>query len=405
MHPWQQEALSPSSGPGRGIRSIRTSLIDPVHSINSYPTSTPGYHDQVVTNEVASVTPLIVNGVADPPMSSSVNYIVTRFAVQCFFFRNDTRNFEETLEFAEEFVEEYDMGAVIKIEVPRFRYGRRQAYRNEFIFYTKSTRAADSRIPRSRKFPSHQDIPVMIGWIGAPAFCTYCKKDGHFNEDCVERLSKICNSCHAPGHVSTLCSRFGERDRKAARKRAEKDLTATPAATLPANTITHSTQTTTIRPPSAGLSDLSMNSWDEVTESEDEEEESESEDEEESEPEDEEESESEQDADSTEDVDMTETLDAPTMTQTPSSPAPIDTSISKPVSSRQTERNTPASPSTNKAKNASTTRTHTNPSPSITTPVSSSSALPEKKKASVPPDSGPRRSTRVNKGVLSRHGD
>ncbi|KAF9941275.1 hypothetical protein BGZ70_006255, partial [Mortierella alpina] len=65
----------------------------------------------------------------------------------------------------------------------------------------------------------HQLNPIKIGWNGAPPICTYCKKEGHFLKTCAERLSKICNSCHAPGHISAQCARFGEGDRKAAGKR------------------------------------------------------------------------------------------------------------------------------------------------------------------------------------------
>ncbi|KAF9946589.1 hypothetical protein BGZ72_000198 [Mortierella alpina] len=85
------------------------------------------YNDEVVDDETAAITPLTINGVAYPLISSTVNYVITRFAIQGFFFRNDTRKFEETLTFAEAFVKEFEMETVIKEEIPRFRYRRRQA--------------------------------------------------------------------------------------------------------------------------------------------------------------------------------------------------------------------------------------------------------------------------------------
>ncbi|KAF9428284.1 hypothetical protein BGZ94_002872 [Podila epigama] len=194
--------------------------------------------------------------------------IVTRFAIQNFFFSGDSENLEEVKTLADQIAEEFDMGDVIKIDIPRFRYGKRQAFRNEFIFYTRGENSADSRIPRPYNKANGQDRPVKIGWTGAPAYCTYCKTDGHLNQNCPDRLSRTCNACNTPGHISAQCSRFGERDREAARRRAktEGSLAATPNPPVTtSNTATTVTPPATAPPPtrpsSPCPSDQSMDSW------------------------------------------------------------------------------------------------------------------------------------------------
>ncbi|KAF9921978.1 hypothetical protein BGZ67_010797, partial [Mortierella alpina] len=106
--------------------TFESSVVDRIHSINSYPTSTSSYHrveivysDQVDTQEVAVIIPLTINGVTYPSSPHVVNrdLAITCFDAQCFFLRNGNRNIEETLTLA---TKDFDMGTVIKSKSPAF---------------------------------------------------------------------------------------------------------------------------------------------------------------------------------------------------------------------------------------------------------------------------------------------
>ncbi|KAG0195401.1 hypothetical protein BGX28_001488, partial [Mortierella sp. GBA30] len=165
---------------------------------------------------MVSSIPLSYKGEDYPPMSSTVEYIITRFAISGFSFRMSTLQRDLT-GFSREFAERYNMGDVIKIEVPVFRTpGGRFNPRNEFVFYTKGTNEANNQqVPRTILLREHQPTPIKVGWNGAPVLCTYCKEEGHFIKTCPVRLSKICSTCDAAGHVSAQCERYGQRDREA----------------------------------------------------------------------------------------------------------------------------------------------------------------------------------------------
>ncbi|KAF9422650.1 hypothetical protein BGZ94_008519 [Podila epigama] len=102
------------------------------------------------------------------------------------------------------------------------------------------------------------------------------KTEGHLNQNCSDRLSRTCNACNTPGHISAQCSRFGERDREAARRKAKKEASQAAILNPPATTTkldTTDTPPTTTSPttqptdPTTSfphhLSDQDMESWDE----------------------------------------------------------------------------------------------------------------------------------------------
>ncbi|KAF9397264.1 hypothetical protein BGZ94_006353, partial [Podila epigama] len=53
--------------------------------------------------------------------------ISTRFAIQNYFFDREDTNLEKVKTLADQIAKEFDMGRVIKIDIPRFRYGKKQA--------------------------------------------------------------------------------------------------------------------------------------------------------------------------------------------------------------------------------------------------------------------------------------
>ncbi|CAO3572430.1 unnamed protein product [Mortierella alpina] len=203
------------------MAAANTAPKNPVIFATTY--SHPGVevsYDPSIDPALTATIPLNVQGVDYLPVSTQNDFIITRFAIGDYRFNPADVHFVDLLRFANHFAADHQMGDVIKIEVPKFRSQRgRYAYRNEFVFYTKGDREAGPFIPRSMTLEGHQINPIKIGWNGAPPICTYCKREGHFLKTCAERLSKICNNCHAPGHISAHCARFGERDRKAADRR------------------------------------------------------------------------------------------------------------------------------------------------------------------------------------------
>lgn len=196
---------------------------------------------------VVSNTPLNIAGTDYHPVSSTDDHIITRFAVAAFAFRDDVNEHIEVRDFAHLFTQRFNMGDVIKIEIPQFRTpGGNYAARSEFVFYTRGTNDANHQgIPRSLPFIENQQSPVKLGWNGAPAYCTYCRREGHFIRVCADRLSKLCNTCNAHGHVSAQCARFGERDRQANEGRGPVSATLPISSTASPPTVSQSTTRST----------------------------------------------------------------------------------------------------------------------------------------------------------------
>ncbi|KAF9922233.1 hypothetical protein BGZ67_010648 [Mortierella alpina] len=226
---------------------------NPVMGVDRFPTSTAGHHrvevsyDPQLDPAIISTIPITVHGVEYHLVSTQTDYIITRFAISDYRFRPADVQFQDLFRLTRSLADDFGMGDVIKIEVPKFRSPKgRYAYRSECVFYTKGEREATSSVPRSIPLEGHQTNPIKVGWNGAPPLCTYCKREGHLLRTCAERLSKICNNCHAPGHISVHCARYGERDRKAAGK---SPVSASPSTSY-SNAASSSTASSTMNPSS-----------------------------------------------------------------------------------------------------------------------------------------------------------
>ncbi|KAF9939084.1 hypothetical protein BGZ70_006489, partial [Mortierella alpina] len=152
--PWSIAYLVPKTvTPGEvhdaAFDTFEQNSDNPVLGVDRFPSSTNGHHrvevsyDPSIDPALTATIPINVRGVDYLPVSTQTDFIITRFAIGDYRFNPADVHFGELSRFARYFAAEYQMGDVIKVEVPKFRSQRgRYAYRNEFVFYTKGDREA-----------------------------------------------------------------------------------------------------------------------------------------------------------------------------------------------------------------------------------------------------------------------
>lgn len=179
------------------------------------------YHE-ALDAALVSTTPVLFNNITIPPLSSTIDYIITKLFISNFQFQSSNDLGPGLCTWIKDLIEgEKEMGKVIKIEVPlRPSSDGIHSPDHHVYVYVKGTRTPeDVSLGHTHELPGHQKTPVSITWSNpsGPPFCNYCKTKGHLIGTCVHRLSVLCAKCNVQGHHQTQCEIFSERDRKAAK--------------------------------------------------------------------------------------------------------------------------------------------------------------------------------------------
>ncbi|KAF9129558.1 hypothetical protein BGW39_004031, partial [Mortierella sp. 14UC] len=177
----------------------------PIISINAFNCPNKQRRIEVVYHEdldaaIVSSKPITFNGIPHYPLSSNMDYIVTKLTFSNYQFQSSLDTGDLLYQRVHDFIQtNKKMGKVIRIEIPTFPSSKGIfAPTHLFYVYVKGDcTPEDVSLERTLMIPHHQKAPVRIQWAGSPPFCNYCRQEGHFLSHCPSRLSLVCSECKA----------------------------------------------------------------------------------------------------------------------------------------------------------------------------------------------------------------
>ncbi|KAF9898290.1 hypothetical protein EC991_000347, partial [Linnemannia zychae] len=154
------------------------------------------YHE-AMDAALVSTTPVLFNNVPIPPLSSTVDYIITKIYITNFQFQSSDDLGPGLCNWIKDLVQDKKkMGKVIKIEIPLrpSTDGLHSPDHQVNVYVKGSLTPEEAELGHTHELPGHQKAPVSISWSNpsGPPFCNYCKTEGHTIGTCAHRLSVLC---------------------------------------------------------------------------------------------------------------------------------------------------------------------------------------------------------------------
>ncbi|KAH7034393.1 hypothetical protein BKA57DRAFT_497033 [Linnemannia elongata] len=141
------------------------------------------YHETIDAFKV-SATPIVFKKTAYPPLSSTIDFTVTKIMFSEYQFHTSGDAGDNLCVWVKNLLEvEKPMGKVISIQIPMrsspkgFQVPNHQV----FVYVKGNTTPEAAGLGRQHFLPHHQRNPIKVHWTahGDPNFCNYCKSEGH----------------------------------------------------------------------------------------------------------------------------------------------------------------------------------------------------------------------------------